>query len=113
MPHFNHHDLTRCFYVADPSKLFFVPYCNGELRGECQQCQRRVCRGFWGGDNPSEVDEVEENHRQPTQRVAPYKQPPMTPQERENRVLALMGEYEKVEEFWDTPGVGVASPLDN
>lgn len=44
------------FYVAPKGSMFFVPYCDGDICGECKNCTKGVCRGFWGGGNEPEND---------------------------------------------------------
>ena len=75
-------DLSDCFYLADLTKVYFVPHCDGDIRGECTQCTKRVCKGFWGGDG-----------------LGPYTHPddgmPNTPKE----VVRLQTREERVEEL--------------
>jgi len=92
-------DLSDCLYIANPSKLYFVPYCDGDIRGECLDCKRQACRGFWAGDNRSAVDN-DESTEQPTY------------QDRTARVDLLATEYAKYAPGWDDENPELPSPLD-
>lgn len=76
--------LSDCLYLADPAKLYFIPYCDGDLTGRCSTCQKTACKGWWGGDNRE--DDEDEGDRQ----IAPKRQT------RENRVLELELAYREL-----------------
>jgi hypothetical protein len=92
-------DLSDCLYVADMSKLYFVPYCEGDIRGGCNNCKCKVCSGFWAGDNRSAVDN-DESTEQPNY------------QDRSKRVDTLAAEYAKYTHGWDDENSDLPSPLD-
>ena len=92
--------METLFYLADLSRLFFVPLCEGELTGACESCNRVVCKGFWGGDNRTDADSDKEDS--PSLEVC---------QTREDRVLQLAIAYSVKEAMWDNDE-DCESPLD-